>query len=73
MERTETEVLIKRTRTGDVEKTAALHTPLVFQALLRHERSRSSRDSSEFSLAVFDVSLMISDSQGMKQITCHMR
>ena len=72
MERTKTAVPIKRMRMREVEKTAALHTPLVFQALLRHERSRSNRDSSEFSLAVFDVSRMISNSQSLKQIAGHM-
>ncbi len=46
-----------------------LHSPETFKALLRHERSRSSRDGSEFSLAVFDVSSAVAGRNGMKRIT----
>jgi lipopolysaccharide/colanic/teichoic acid biosynthesis glycosyltransferase len=51
------------------ERIAALHSQPVFQAILRHERSRANRDGSEFTLAVFDVSSMITNSRGVNQIT----
>jgi lipopolysaccharide/colanic/teichoic acid biosynthesis glycosyltransferase len=37
------------------EWPADMHSPVVFRALLRHERSRADRDGSEFSLVVLDV------------------
>ncbi len=46
----------------------SLHAPATLQALLRHERSRSDRDGSEFSLAVFNVSAVVSDVPCMKQM-----
>jgi lipopolysaccharide/colanic/teichoic acid biosynthesis glycosyltransferase len=52
---------------------ATLHSSAMFHALLRHERSRANRDGSEFSLAVFDISHIISSGRGMRQIVCVIR
>ena len=46
------------TRDGQARGRAGINSFTVFQALLRHERNRSDREGSEFSLAVFDVSGM---------------
>lgn len=73
MEKTKLARLANRNWKRDPEEIAMLHSPAIFKALLLHERSRSSRDGSEFSLAVFDVSAMISNSRGMKQIVCGVR
>lgn len=73
MEKTKPKILARVAKKWHVEKIAALHAQPVFQTLLQHERSRSNRDGSEFSLAVFDVSLMISNNQGMKQMACRIR
>jgi lipopolysaccharide/colanic/teichoic acid biosynthesis glycosyltransferase len=48
---------------------AGLYPPDVFQALLRHERCRSDREGSVFSLAVFDVSGMNSNGRDIKRVT----
>jgi lipopolysaccharide/colanic/teichoic acid biosynthesis glycosyltransferase len=47
---------------------AGMHPPAIFQALLRHERSRSDRDGSEFSLVVFDVTGMQPGDRRIHQI-----
>ena len=52
---------------GNSAGNAALHEPATFQALLRNERSRADRDGSEFSLAVFNVSVVTSDSLSMRK------
>jgi lipopolysaccharide/colanic/teichoic acid biosynthesis glycosyltransferase len=47
-------------------RTGEMFPPGVFRALLRHERNRSDRDGSEFSLAVFDVSGMNGHGRGIR-------
>lgn len=68
MEKTKMTISPIRATKEDSMEIAALHSPATFQALLRHERCRSDRDGGEFSLAVFNVSALVSDSRGMKQI-----
>jgi lipopolysaccharide/colanic/teichoic acid biosynthesis glycosyltransferase len=60
-------------RTEDVRGPAGIYKPSVFQTLLRHERSRSDRDGGEFSLAVFDIIGIASDSRQILQTTSHIR
>jgi lipopolysaccharide/colanic/teichoic acid biosynthesis glycosyltransferase len=45
-----------------------MYPPAIFQALLRHERSRSDRDGSEFSLVVLNVTEMNPGDRGIHQI-----
>jgi lipopolysaccharide/colanic/teichoic acid biosynthesis glycosyltransferase len=52
---------------------ADINSPAVFQALLRHERCRSDRDGSEFSLAVFNVSGMNSNGRGVQHAADQIR
>jgi lipopolysaccharide/colanic/teichoic acid biosynthesis glycosyltransferase len=73
MEKTRFALLTSETWKGETEGNAALHSPAIFKALLRHERSRSDRDGSEFSLVIFDVSAMNSNSRGIKQAVCGIR
>ena len=73
MEKTEMAHLANRNLKRDPGGKGMLYSPAIFKALLRHERSRSSRDGSEFSLAVFDVAGMISNRRGMKQIVSGIR
>lgn len=68
MEKAKSEVLNTVAMKRKTDPIAALHPQHVFQALLRRERSRSNRDGSEFSLAVFDVSRMGPSSASVKQI-----
>lgn len=56
-----------RTNNQQALRRVGINSPAVFQALLRHERCRSDRDGSEFSLAVFDVSGMNSNGRGIQQ------
>jgi lipopolysaccharide/colanic/teichoic acid biosynthesis glycosyltransferase len=51
----------------------SINSLAVFQALLRHERCRSDRDGSEFTLAVFDVSSMNHNGRGVQQVTKQIR
>ena len=73
MEKVKLAHLANRNRKRDPEGTAMLNSQAIFKALLRHERSRSDRDGSEFSLAVFDVAGMISNGRGIQQIVSHIR
>jgi len=50
------------------KKVTTLHSQMTFKALLCHERSRSDRDGSEFSLAVFDVSKVITNNERLQEI-----
>jgi hypothetical protein len=68
MEKLKSAPTVSQNGSKDPVGIAALHAPAVFKALLRHERSRSSRDGSEFSLAVFNVTSILSSSRSMKQI-----
>jgi lipopolysaccharide/colanic/teichoic acid biosynthesis glycosyltransferase len=61
------------TKNHQAQGWAGISRPDVFQALLRHERSRSDRDGSEFSLAVFDVSSMPSSGRGIQQTASRIR
>ncbi len=60
-------------RNGDVCGPTGIYNPAVFQALLRHERSRSDRDGGEFSLAVFDITGIASDKRQILKTTSHIR
>jgi lipopolysaccharide/colanic/teichoic acid biosynthesis glycosyltransferase len=50
-----------------------LNPPVIFQALLRRERSRSERDGSQFALVVFDVSGTNGDGRGVRQAALRIR
>ncbi len=52
---------------------AGISSAAVFHALLRHERCRSDRDGSEFSLVVFDVSALSSRDRLVQQVANQIR
>jgi lipopolysaccharide/colanic/teichoic acid biosynthesis glycosyltransferase len=62
-----------RTWEDQARGRAGINSFAVFQALLRHERSRSERDGSEFSLAVFDVSGLNSHGRGIQRVADQIR
>jgi hypothetical protein len=53
---------------GNLDGIAGIHSSVTFRTLIRHERARSSRDGSEFSFAVFDISSIDSRSGDTEQI-----
>jgi hypothetical protein len=63
------------TQTGGYQPQgrAGINSSAIFQALLRRERSRSDRDGSKFSLAVFDVSGMNSHGRGIEKLADQIR
>jgi lipopolysaccharide/colanic/teichoic acid biosynthesis glycosyltransferase len=61
----------------DVEVPArgreGIHSAAVFRCLLRHERNRSARDGSRFTLVVFDVSAMNSNGRDARRLASRIR
>jgi lipopolysaccharide/colanic/teichoic acid biosynthesis glycosyltransferase len=73
MENAKPEIIDTMATNWNTEKVSALRAQVVFHSLLRHERSRSNRDGSEFSLVVFDVSGIVSNSQSVMQVAGHIQ
>ncbi len=66
-------LVASNSKDGHSNATDGLYSPAVLLALLRHERSRSDRDGSEFSLIVFDVSRIVTNGTGIQQVTRQIR
>jgi lipopolysaccharide/colanic/teichoic acid biosynthesis glycosyltransferase len=61
-------LIVKRAKVPRPQGGGGIHLPAVFHALLHHERSRSDRDGSEFSLVVLDVTGLGSNGRGIQQV-----
>jgi lipopolysaccharide/colanic/teichoic acid biosynthesis glycosyltransferase len=73
MVREKSALIDARINNSETRGPAGIHSATVFQALLRHERSRSDRDGSKFSLAVFDISGMSSNGKGIRRAGRHIQ
>jgi len=61
-------LIVKRAKVPRPQGGGGIHLPAVFHALLHHERSRSDRDGSEFSLVVLDVTGLGSNGRGIQLV-----
>ena len=61
-------LIAKRAKVPRPQGGEGIHLPAVFHALLHHERSRSDREGSEFSLVVLDVTGLGSNGQGIQLV-----
>ena len=73
MKKKRDESIAARTRNAAVPGRAGINASVVFQALLRHERCRSDRDGSQFSLAVFDIAGLNSNGRGVRRVANRIR
>ncbi len=61
-------IIVKQAKVPRTQGGVAIHLPAVFHALLNHERSRSDREGSEFSLVVLDVTGLESNGRGIQLV-----